>query len=137
MVGSANGVLLVDDDERVLWVLQRALQGLGEVEKVVAVDSGQEALQEAQSAHFDVLVTDLRMPGMDGIELTEQVRALDPEIAIIWVTAYGCSKAKEDASRLSVHQCFDKPIRVTELCRVVQETLDQAGTESTPEGMHE
>ncbi|MCK4452589.1 MAG: response regulator, partial [Anaerolineae bacterium] len=62
-------------------------------------------------------------PGLDGVELTEKIRALSSNTAVIWITAYGCHKVEAEAARLSVYECLEKPLKVTEIRRVVQEAL--------------
>ncbi len=116
-------ILVVDDDERVRLVLRRALMWLGDGCKVVTAHDGREALDRAESVPFDLIVTDLRMPGMDGVELTEAIRALNPQVAVLWVTAYGCYELADEAARLGVYGCLDKPLRVDEIRRVAQEAL--------------
>ena len=61
-------ILVVEDDERVLFVLHDILAGLGNQYEVVTAQSGYEALNKAREMPFDLLITDLRMTGMDGVE---------------------------------------------------------------------
>jgi CheY-like chemotaxis protein len=116
-------VLIVDDDSSVLFVLQAALRRLLQRDEVVAVRSGKEALNKAREAPFDLLLTDLRMPGMDGVELTEAIRDMNPEMAVIWITGFGAHNAYRDQERLGVSFCLDKPLEVEEIRTAVRQAL--------------
>ncbi len=92
-------ILVVDDDERVLFVLHVILAGLGSQYEVVTAQSGYEALDKAREMPFDLLIADLRMPGMDGVEPTEAVRTLSPSTVVIWITAYDSQETNAEAQR--------------------------------------
>jgi YesN/AraC family two-component response regulator len=115
-------VLIVDDQPTVCFVLQEALAKLDSY-VVATAANGREALDKFRRDHFDLVVTDLRMPIMDGVELTEAIRATRPDVKIVWITAYGSYKVVEDARRLSVDHCLDKPLQVSTIRQVVQEVL--------------
>jgi DNA-binding NtrC family response regulator len=123
-MSACKHILIVDDDERVLFVLRRILTGLGDGYEVATAGSGREALSEAGVSPFDLLITDLRMPGMSGVELTEAIKALNPKTVVVWVTAYGCHRVADEAARLSVYKCLDKPLKVGEIRQVVREALE-------------
>ena len=117
-------ILVVDDDERVLFVFHGALARLGSEYEIVTAQNGHEALEKAKEAPFDLLITDLRMPDMGGIALTEAIRALDSGVVVIWVTAYGCHKLKADAARLAVYGCMDKPVEISEIRETARRALE-------------
>lgn len=120
-------ILVVDDDERVLFVLHDILAGLGSEYEIVTAQNGYEALDKARGIPFDLLITDLRMPGMDGVELTEAVRTLSPSTVVIWITAYGSQETNAEARRLGVYCCLDKPLEVAEIRQTAREALEAAG----------
>jgi DNA-binding NtrC family response regulator len=119
-------ILVVDDDERVLFVLHDTLARLGSEYEVVTAQNGHEALDKVRKMPFDLLIADLRMLGMDGIELTEAVRTLSPSTVVIWITAYGSQETNADARRLRVYRCLDKPLEVAEIRQIAREALDAA-----------
>jgi DNA-binding NtrC family response regulator len=129
MVDVAGRVLLVDDDDRVLFVLHRALTGPEDACQVEIAQTGSEALDRVRAGRVDLLVTDLVMADMDGVELTRAVRALEPEVVVIWMTAFGCHRVAHEAEELSVYKCLDKPVRIGQIRRIVQEALE------TPQGI--
>ncbi|MBN1937475.1 MAG: response regulator [Anaerolineae bacterium] len=118
-------VLIVDDEEHVLFILHGALARLGDCCEVVAVADGWTALEQARQQPIDLLLTDLRMPGLDGVALTEQVRALYPRIVVIWMTAYGSATLREQAERLGIYGCLDKPVEVSDIRSMVRQALSK------------
>jgi putative two-component system response regulator len=114
-------ILLVDDEERVLFVLSNALKKLGNRFEIVTARDGAQALDYARQLPFNLLITDLHMPLMDGVELTRAVKALCPETAVIWITAYGSYVRRAEAERLGVAYYLDKPLEIGEIrLRAVQ-----------------
>jgi DNA-binding NtrC family response regulator len=120
---SEHRILVVDDDERVLFVLRRTLLAFQNGYEIVTALDGREALNKAKEVPFDLLITDLKMPGMDGITLTQAIRDLNSGTVVVWITAYGCAQVSDEATRLSVHECLEKPLRIDEIRRVVREAL--------------
>ena len=119
-------ILVVDDDERVLFVLNRTLCKLEDGYRIDTARSGRQALEKAKRTPFALLITDLMMPDMDGVALTEAMRDLDSDVNVIWITAYGCHRFSAEAARLSIDACLEKPIRVKDIRQVVLRTLEGA-----------
>ena len=119
-------ILIVDDDEQVLFVLHRILARTDGGYEIVTARNGQEALKNATETRFDLLITDLRMPDMGGVTLTKAITALNTSTIVIWMTAYGCNLSRADAKRLGIYRCLDKPVEIGEIRQVVQETLEAA-----------
>jgi CheY-like chemotaxis protein len=117
-------ILIVDDDKRVRAVLRRTLTALGDRYEIVTARNSHDALEKAKTQGFDLVITDLRMPGMDGVELTEALKAQNPETAVIWATIYDCHQLRAEARRLSVDRCLQKPFTVTAIRKAVQDTLE-------------
>lgn len=116
-------ILIVDDRELVLFVMERALEKLDRDCELVGVRSGQEALEAIEEQAFDLIITDLKMPDMDGVELTEQIRAKERDVVVVWITAYGCQGFAEEAERLDVFRCVEKPLEVKLIRRMAREAL--------------
>ena len=119
-------ILVVDDDERVLFVFHDALVRLGNEYEIVTARNGREALKKVGEAPFDLIITDLRMPDIDGIALTEAIRDSSSSVSVIWMTAYGCHTLKAEAARLAVHRCLDKPLEISEIRKTAREALQAA-----------
>lgn len=112
-------VLVVDDDSAVRDALYHAL--VAEFEVVVA-ESAVDALAGLKRSAYHTIITDLRMPGMDGLEFLSNVRAVDPDVPAILLTAYGTLDTATQAIRLGVAAYVSKPYKVAELRSLVSET---------------
>jgi DNA-binding NtrC family response regulator len=122
-VDKSKRILIVDDEARVLFIMSTALRKLDANLQVETANNGRQAVQEISQQHYDLIITDLRMPDMSGVELTETIRALNPDTTVIWITAYGCYRARDESIRLSVYRCLDKPLEIGELRHVTLEAL--------------
>ena len=124
MVDAGARVLLVDDDERVLFVLHRALTRPEAGCQVAVAQTASDALDAVRRGRVDLLMTDLVMADMDGVELTKAIRTIEPGVAVVWMTAFGCHKVAREAEKLSVYKCLDKPVRIEQVRWIVREALD-------------
>jgi two-component system response regulator AtoC len=123
-------ILVVDDDPMVLFVFRDTLRELGDACEIVTTQSGLKALGEANKEPFDLVITDLNMPDLGGIALTEAIRHESPATAVVWITAYGCHSVATDAVRLKIHRCHDKPLEVDEILQIARNAL---GMEAVPD----
>jgi len=121
----ANVILFVDDEQEVLDLLGMTFPREGGYEPLCA-SSGEEALAILRSRQVDLLVTDQRMPGMSGIELVEQGRALHPDLCAILLTAYTDPRDLVDAiNRGEVYRYIVKPWETADLRQTVMRALEQ------------
>lgn len=116
-------ILVVDDAQRVLFVLRHTVQGVADDCEVVAVTEAEAALDAAAQDAVDLVITDLFMKGMNGITLTERLRAQMLDVPIIWITAHGCRRFEKSAEDLGVFRCLDKPLEISVIRRVAREAL--------------
>jgi len=118
-------ILLVDDDPGVRYALTEVLRDRGY--RVIAVDSGPRALAALEGV--DVVVTDLSMPGMDGLELVSQISARVPALPVILLTAHGSDSLVRIASSRGACCCLSKPFDIDEIARAVEDarTLRRPG----------
>ena len=121
-----KNILVVDDDEQILFVWRGALEGHAEHWHVETAQSGHEALEKIGTTAFDLIVTALRMPGMNGCDLTVAVRHLLGDVPVIWITAYPQPGALARAEALAVRRFLNKPMGVAQIRQVVAQVL--AGT---------
>ena len=116
-------ILLVEDDETALEVFREALT---EYEyEVVTARNGEDALQKARQQSFDLVVTDIRMPGTDGLQALEEVKALNPETKSIVVTGYASEAETLKAMQIGVGEYLKKPFRLSELLQAVKRQLER------------
>jgi DNA-binding NtrC family response regulator len=116
-------ILVVDDDEQVLFFLQETLQALGPWCQVHIARSGLEAAGMIAETPFTLVITDLRMPGIDGQELTEMIRKTGRETTVIWITGFRSPETDLAAERLAVYSCLEKPVRAAQMRRIVPKAL--------------
>jgi len=116
-------ILVVDDEENQALTLQSGLKKLLHCE-VEAVTCGEQALQLFERRPFDVLVTDYRMPDMDGLTLAARVRQLYPTTIIIMLTAFCDDTMRERARSVSIHCVLDKPMDLADTRAAILKALD-------------
>lgn len=114
-------ILVVDDDESLRRVTQVQLEQSGFETKTAA--DGKEALAELQKAPFQLVVTDLKMPGMSGLELLRRIRADYPEVIVVVITAYGTVESAVEAMRAGAYDYITKPVHPEELELVARRAL--------------
>ena len=114
--------ILVVDDEPVVREALRRLLSLDGYDVAVAV-SGDDALGCIPRQGFDVIVSDIRMPGLDGLQLLERLRAVNPRVGVILVTAYATLDTAVEALRLGADDFFLKPFEMDDLRRSVKRVL--------------
>ena len=101
-------VLVVDDDPVVRKSFQRVLSGKGYA--VITAQNGEEALRKLSEEKYDVVYTDIRMPGMNGLEVAEQVKARRPWTPVVIITGYGTDAAEARAKAAGVSGFLHKPL---------------------------
>lgn len=115
-------ILVVDDDSSLRWVLKTQLEEMGYAVDTAA--SGAEALETMDKRPPALVLTDLKMPGMSGMELLEHIRRDYPEIPVLIITAFGTIQSAVEAMRRGVYDYLTKPIDYDELGLVVSRVLD-------------
>src|SRR4029078_3002168 len=114
-------ILVIEDDTREAASLARVLQTEGY--EVVTVERGDEGLKLAQSEPFHLVLTDLRMPGVDGLQLLRQMRALKPRLPIVLMTAFGTTDDIIEATRHGAFEYLRKPFKIEEFLSVVGQAV--------------
>ena len=121
---SNPNLLLVDDDKSLLRLLTIRLEGEGY--DVTAVEDGQSALRKLQNDNYDVVLSDLRMPGLDGLSLFEEIMGIRKDIPVILMTAHGTIADAVAATQRGVFGFLPKPVDHDELRALLQKALSQS-----------
>lgn len=121
-------ILVVDDEAGARELFQSILTDEG-YEVALAVN-GEEALALFRNGAFDLVVTDIKMPVMDGLQLLQEIRNTGSKIDVIMVTAYGEVESYLKAMSLGAAEYINKPIRIKELKRIVNKVLAEKKTRS-------
>lgn len=117
-------LLIVDDEESLCQLLQKVLRGAGHEADVAY--SGEEALQALAGSVPAVLITDLKMPGMDGLALLRHVRDRYPQVLTVIMTAHGSIETAVEAMKLGAFDYLTKPFKLDEVKLVVERALTHA-----------
>lgn len=123
---SKGRILVVDDEQIVRLSCERALGPAG-YEIDVAVDA-YEGLKKLESGSFDLVLTDLKMPGMDGIEFLEKVKAGWPEVQVVIVTGYQTIDTAVKSIKLGAFDYVNKPFTPEQIKEVVERALGGGDT---------
>ena len=94
--------------------------------KVHCVENGYEAIRMVQQAKMDIVLLDLRMPGISGIDTLKEIKGIDPDIRVIIITAYGTQESSDDANRYGVFDYVLKPFNVPEILSRVERAAQES-----------
>ncbi len=119
----AATLLVVDDDAANRETLHRLLAREGF--DVVHADSGRAALERLRAGPVDLVLTDLKMPGMSGIDLLKAVRALDPDVEVVVMTAFGTVETAVEAMKEGAYDFVAKPIKRIDLLKALRKALEK------------
>jgi DNA-binding NtrC family response regulator len=114
-------LLVVDDDPGVRFTLYKLLKAEGY--EVLQADSGARALEQARETPLDLVITDLRMAPMDGLQLLEHLHREQPSLRVVLITAHGSERLAVEAIKRGAYDYFRKPFEVDELLAVVARAL--------------
>ena len=115
-------VLLADDEEGVRFTLAEVLSE-ADVDVIEAAD-GRAALEVIEQREVDLVISDVKMPGLDGMELLRRIRELRPELKVVLITAHGSESLAVEAMKLGAYDYFAKPFEVDEVLAVVRRATE-------------
>jgi len=121
MKAQQQRILLIDDDLSLSTVIEHQLKGMGF--SVTSANSGAEGLKAFQSKSFDLVLLDLQMPDMSGMEVLRQIRSADAEIIVILITAYGTVESAVEACRKGANDYLTKPFAKEQLRFAMEKSL--------------
>ncbi|HOP99000.1 MAG TPA: response regulator, partial [Verrucomicrobiota bacterium] len=116
-------ILLIEDDRSTASALEKVLENEGYAVKVV--ERGDEGLREAREQPYDLVITDLRMPGLSGLDLVGQLHTAKPKLPIIMMTAHGTTETAIEAMKLGAYDYLVKPFDPDELSMMMQKIVAQ------------
>ncbi|RPI32665.1 MAG: response regulator [Chloroflexota bacterium] len=121
-------ILLVDDQHEVRRMLRTGLESLGPEYSVTDMPSAEEALLVIMQQHFDLLVTDVRLPGMSGFEFMERVQKRNPGLKVILITGLTDPKIRRQVAEAGAHAFFIKPMELADFLDAVERILGAVQT---------
>jgi excisionase family DNA binding protein len=116
-------ILVVDDEESIRELLSKAL-ALAEYE-VDTVPDGRQAIERIRLGHYDLLITDLKMPGIDGLSLIREAKRLSADLPVIIITGYSTESSAIEALNLGVAGYLTKPFRVPQVLAAAARALGE------------
>lgn len=116
-------VLIVDDQREVRTVLQAAIESLGREFHVLAVPSAEEAQLELSATKIDLLIADVRLPGISGLELLKRTRQRNPDLRVILITGSVDPKVRREVADANADAFFLKPIETADFLDAVERAL--------------
>jgi two-component system response regulator (stage 0 sporulation protein F) len=123
-MNSRQPILLVDDDPEFRKAMKKMFEKSG-YNVTVAAD-GQEALEALSEESFDLIISDLRMPNLNGMELMEELKRRRINLPVIFITAYGEVESYMDLMNLGAFEYINKPVKGQEILGVVRKALESA-----------
>ena len=121
---TAKPILIVDDEKNIRLALSMSLETLDIPVETAA--SGEEALERLAQGGYGLMLLDLRMPGLDGMEVLRQVSQQRPEIKVIIITAYGSIDLAVEAMKLGAVDFLQKPFDAGQVREMVRRILENA-----------
>ena len=118
-----SSILIVDDEPIARKSLTDILRLEGFI--VASAPNGQAAVEYVRTHHIDLMVVDLRMPGMDGLEVVQVVNQISPDTEIILLTAFASTETAIQALRLRIHDYLQKPAPPAQIVASVKKGLDR------------
>ena len=125
-----NRVWVVDDDKSIRWVLERAL--VKEQLEATVFDNAGDLLRRLAAEQPGVIISDIRMPGLDGLALLDEIKKTAPDVPVIIMTAYSDLDRAVSAFRGGAYEYLPKPFDVDELLNLVKRALQRYPTAPPP-----
>ncbi len=120
---SSEKIIIVDDEIDVLDLCRRILESKGY--QVTTARDGHQVVEFAQKEHFDLLLTDIRMPGMSGLEVAQAVKQCDPNVICVTMTGFSTMDMAIEALKLGIDEFIMKPFSPDELNMAISKALDK------------
>ena len=114
-------ILVIEDDEEMRSLLKDFIEGEGY--EADSVDNGSEAFRRVVKEPFDLIITDIRMPGLTGLDILPGLKKLRPEASIIVITAFGSEEVFHKSLERGADAYLEKPIHLNKLRTLIQEMV--------------
>ena len=119
-------ILIVDDDQKICETLLDILEEAGY--EVSSACDGQDALEKIRLDSFNLVITDIKMPIMDGMALLKEIEKSHTDIEVIVITSYGYQGQQVEATRLGAYEYLNKPLNLDQLKNIIARVLQMQET---------
>jgi len=120
-----NKVLVVDDEETLTWSMTKTLDKDKGKYELIITNTGKDALQILENTRIDVVVTDIRMPDINGLDLLSWIREKYPSTKVIIMTAYGSPEMQKEATRRGSYYYIEKPFEIADIRTLILKALEE------------
>jgi len=118
-----SSILIIDDEKNIRDVLDILLQAEGY--KVTLADGGVEGIEILKKDIFDLIITDIKMPYVDGFQILKSTKELSPDTDVVLITAYGTTESAIEAMKLGAYDYIQKPFKMDEIRLVVKKAMER------------
>jgi len=119
MAKSLKKVLIVDDEETLTWSMARSLSRDKDKYEVIIANNGKEALNLLRKGKVDLVISDIRMPDINGLDLLVNIKKEYPQTKVIIMTAYGSSDVQKEANRRGSLYYVEKPFEISDIRKII------------------
>ncbi len=120
---SAPSILIVEDEQLVRWSLSHALTKAGF--NITTVSTGEIAMEKLNSCHFDLVITDVNLPQLNGIEVAIQVKKCSPHVPVILTSAHGEEESRKKIEMDMIDSFIEKPFDLNDVTTIVTQLLSE------------
>ncbi|MDO9547503.1 MAG: response regulator [Candidatus Marinimicrobia bacterium] len=128
-MGQSPSILIVDDEKNIRLTLRRSIESMGFIAETAI--TGEEALEKVKSQHFNLILLDIKLPGIDGIEVLREIHRTRPDVAVIIITAHGTIESAVEAMKLGSIDFLQKPFTPDEIRNLVTNVLNRQTLDET------
>ena len=118
-------ILIIDDEVDMLMLLRMIIEDNTDYD-VETTNSSTEGIKLFREENYDLVITDLKMPGLDGMDIFDKIKELKPEVPVIIITAYGSMETSDEALRKGVAEFITKPFRKDSILFTIRRVLELA-----------
>src|SRR3989304_9178255 len=115
-------ILIVDDEESIRTSLSGVLKDEGY--RISTVVNGEDAIDKVKSDSFDVMLLDIWLPGMDGMEALKQIKVLKPELPVIMISGHGNIETAVKCTKLGAYDFIEKPLSIEKVLLSIERALE-------------
>ena len=119
MAENLKKVLIVDDEETLTWSMARSLSKDKDKYEVIIANNGKEALNLLRKNNIDLVISDIRMPDINGLDLLVKIKKEYPQTRVIIMTAYGSSDVQKEANRRGSLYYVEKPFEISDIRKII------------------
>lgn len=113
-------ILIVDDEESLALMLKDVLE-LESGHKVKTVLDGETSIKEVKTTHYDLILMDVRLPGINGVEAFLKIKGIDPRVKVIMMTGFPAEELVEEALKKGAYACLHKPFDSERVVSLIEE----------------